>query len=102
MMDEEQGADDRASLPKMASSGCACAVSRFWRCRKTPSSVRPDCGRGSGQRASPSLAGQLPKDYGRFDGELLERMLRMFDSERTCVRRSRPELYQLDRFWEKK
>lgn len=29
----------------------------------------------------PPLAGQLPKDYERFDGALLERMLRMFDSE---------------------
>ena len=29
----------------------------------------------------PPLAGQLPKDYERFDDELLERMLRMFDSE---------------------
>ncbi len=27
------------------------------------------------------LAGQLPKDYERFDDDLLERMLRMFDSE---------------------
>lgn len=29
----------------------------------------------------PPLAGQLPKDYERLDDELLERMLRMFDSE---------------------
>jgi type I restriction enzyme M protein len=29
----------------------------------------------------PPLAGQLPKDYERFESELLERMLRMFDSE---------------------
>ena len=29
----------------------------------------------------PPLAGQLPKDYTRFDNEVLERMLRMFDSE---------------------
>jgi type I restriction enzyme M protein len=29
----------------------------------------------------PPLAGQLPKDYERFEGDLLERMLRMFDSE---------------------
>ena len=29
----------------------------------------------------PPLAGQLPKDYEHFDDELLERMLRMFDSE---------------------
>jgi type I restriction enzyme M protein len=27
------------------------------------------------------LAGQLPKDYARFDNEVLERMLRMFDAE---------------------
>jgi type I restriction enzyme M protein len=33
------------------------------------------------ETAFPPLAGQLPKDYERFDGELLERMLRMFDSE---------------------
>jgi type I restriction enzyme M protein len=29
----------------------------------------------------PPLAGQLPKDYVRFSNEVLERMLRMFDSE---------------------
>lgn len=29
----------------------------------------------------PPLEGQLPKDYARFDNEVLERMLRMFDSE---------------------
>jgi hypothetical protein len=29
----------------------------------------------------PPLAGQLPKDYARFDNEVLERMLRMFDAE---------------------
>ena len=33
------------------------------------------------EAAFPPLAGQLPKDYQRFDGDLLERMLRMFDSE---------------------
>jgi type I restriction enzyme M protein len=33
------------------------------------------------EAAFPPLAGQLPKDYGRFEGDLLERMLRMFDSE---------------------
>lgn len=27
------------------------------------------------------LAGQLPKDYGRFEGSVLEEMMRMFDSE---------------------
>jgi type I restriction enzyme M protein len=31
--------------------------------------------------ASPPLAGQLPRDYERFEDDLLERMLRMFDSE---------------------
>jgi type I restriction enzyme M protein len=29
----------------------------------------------------PPLAGQLPKDYGRFEGSVLEEMMRMFDSE---------------------
>src|SRR6185437_3297728 len=29
----------------------------------------------------PPLAGQLPKDYARFSNDVLERMLRMFDSE---------------------
>ena len=33
------------------------------------------------EAAFPPLAGQLPRDYQRFDGDLLERMLRMFDSE---------------------
>ncbi|MBF0268801.1 MAG: SAM-dependent DNA methyltransferase [Alphaproteobacteria bacterium] len=33
------------------------------------------------ETAFPPLAGQLPKDYERFEGDLLERMLRMFDSE---------------------
>jgi len=33
------------------------------------------------EAASPPLAGQLPKDYERFEDDLLERMLRMFDSE---------------------
>jgi type I restriction enzyme M protein len=31
--------------------------------------------------AFPPLAGQLPKDYGRFEGSVLEEMMRMFDSE---------------------
>jgi type I restriction-modification system DNA methylase subunit len=29
----------------------------------------------------PPLAGQLPKDYGRFEGSVLEEMMRMFDTE---------------------
>lgn len=29
----------------------------------------------------PPLTGQLPKDYTRFDNEVLERMLRTFDTE---------------------
>jgi type I restriction enzyme M protein len=33
------------------------------------------------EAAFPPLAGQLPKDYERFEGDLLERMLRMFDAE---------------------
>ncbi|MQW83411.1 DNA methyltransferase [Mesorhizobium loti] len=33
------------------------------------------------EAAFPPLAGQLPKDYQRFESDLLERMLRMFDSE---------------------
>jgi type I restriction enzyme M protein len=33
------------------------------------------------EKRFPPLAGQLPKDYARFDNELLERMLRMFDAE---------------------
>ena len=33
------------------------------------------------EAAFPPLAGQLPRDYQRFEGDLLERMLRMFDSE---------------------
>jgi type I restriction enzyme M protein len=31
--------------------------------------------------AFPPLAGQLPKDYGRFEGSVIEEMMRMFDSE---------------------
>jgi type I restriction enzyme M protein len=31
--------------------------------------------------AFPPLKGQLPKDYGRFEGGVLEEMMRMFDSE---------------------
>jgi type I restriction enzyme M protein len=31
--------------------------------------------------AFPPLAGQLPKDYARFDGGVLEDMMKMFDSE---------------------
>src|SRR5438309_1100583 len=31
--------------------------------------------------AFPPLAGQLPKDYGRFEGSVLEEMMRVFDSE---------------------
>jgi type I restriction enzyme M protein len=33
------------------------------------------------ETAFPPLAGQLPKEYERFEDDLLERMLRMFDSE---------------------
>jgi type I restriction enzyme M protein len=33
------------------------------------------------EAAFPPLAGQLPKEYERFESDLLERMLRMFDSE---------------------
>jgi type I restriction enzyme M protein len=33
------------------------------------------------EAAFPPLAGQLPKDYEHFEDDLLERMLRMFDSE---------------------
>jgi type I restriction enzyme M protein len=33
------------------------------------------------EAAFPPLANQLPKDYERFEDDLLERMLRMFDSE---------------------
>jgi type I restriction enzyme M protein len=33
------------------------------------------------EAAFPPLAGQLPKEYERFEDDLLERMLRMFDSE---------------------
>jgi type I restriction enzyme M protein len=33
------------------------------------------------EKRFPPLAGQLPKDYARFDNEVLERMLRMFDAE---------------------
>jgi type I restriction enzyme M protein len=33
------------------------------------------------EAACPPLAGQLPKDYGRFEGGVLEEMMRMFDSE---------------------
>ena len=33
------------------------------------------------EAAFPPLGGQLPKDYERFEDDLLERMLRMFDSE---------------------
>ncbi|TIM10376.1 MAG: SAM-dependent DNA methyltransferase [Mesorhizobium sp.] len=32
------------------------------------------------ETAFPPLAGQLPKDYGRFEGSVLEEMMRMFDS----------------------
>jgi len=33
------------------------------------------------EAAFPPLAGQLPKDYGRFEGSVLENMMRTFDSE---------------------
>jgi type I restriction-modification system DNA methylase subunit len=33
------------------------------------------------EAAFPPLAGQLPKDYGRFEGSVLEEMMRVFDSE---------------------
>ncbi len=33
------------------------------------------------EAAFPPLAGQLPKDYGRFEGRVLDEMMRMFDSE---------------------
>ncbi len=33
------------------------------------------------ERAYPPLAGQLPKDYSRFDNDVLESMMRTFDSE---------------------
>jgi type I restriction enzyme M protein len=33
------------------------------------------------EAAFPPLANQLPKDYGRFEGSVLEEMMRMFDSE---------------------
>ncbi len=33
------------------------------------------------EAAFPPLAGQLPKDYGRFEGNVLENMMKMFDSE---------------------
>lgn len=33
------------------------------------------------EAAFPPLAGQLPKDYGRFEDSVLEEMMRMFDSE---------------------
>lgn len=33
------------------------------------------------EAAFPPLAGQLPKDFGRFEGSVLEEMMRMFDSE---------------------
>lgn len=33
------------------------------------------------EAAFPPLAGQLPKDYARFEGDVLEEMMRMFDSE---------------------
>jgi HsdM N-terminal domain len=33
------------------------------------------------EAAFPPLTGQLPKDYGRFEGSVLEDMMRMFDSE---------------------
>lgn len=33
------------------------------------------------EAAFPPLEGQLPKDYGRFEGDVLEEMMRMFDAE---------------------
>ncbi|HOZ25832.1 MAG TPA: class I SAM-dependent DNA methyltransferase [Hyphomonadaceae bacterium] len=33
------------------------------------------------EAAFPPLAGQLPKDYGRFEGSVLEDMMKMFDAE---------------------
>jgi type I restriction enzyme M protein len=33
------------------------------------------------ERASPPLAGQLPKDYSRFDNDVLESMMRTFDND---------------------
>ena len=52
------------------------------------------------EAAFPPLAGQLPKDYERFEDDLLERMLRMFDSEGAAHglgRRVRPHLRVLPR-----
>lgn len=36
---------------------------------------------GAIEAAFPPLAGQLPKEYGRFEGSVLEEMMRVFDSE---------------------
>lgn len=36
---------------------------------------------GDGRSSLSTLAGQLPKDYERFEGDLLGRLLRMFDSK---------------------
>ena len=33
------------------------------------------------EAAFPPLAGQLPKDYGRFESDVLEDMMKMFDAE---------------------
>ncbi len=33
------------------------------------------------ERAHPPLAGQFPKDYAHFDGDVLESMMRTFDTE---------------------
>jgi type I restriction enzyme M protein len=56
--------DELLSLPKGANLGSALAEAME-----------------AVEAAFPPLAGQLPKDYERFENDLLERMLRMFDSE---------------------
>jgi type I restriction enzyme M protein len=43
------------------------------------------------EKAFPPLAGQVPKEYERFEDDLLERMLRMFDSE--ALRRASGDVF---------
>ncbi|MCH8184464.1 MAG: SAM-dependent DNA methyltransferase, partial [Proteobacteria bacterium] len=64
MLPKEARYDELLNLPKEADLGAAIVAAM-----------------NAIEEAFPPLAGQLPKDYERFDKDLVERMLRTFDSE---------------------
>lgn len=64
MLPKEARYDELLNLPKEADLGAAIGAAM-----------------NAIEKAFPPLAGQLPKDYERFDKDLVERMLRTFDSE---------------------